>query len=47
MSNIKKYSKKWWIKRYEAHKFMQKLFFVHKIKYDNKLDYLLSKIFSR
>ena len=47
MSNIKKYSKKWWIKRYEAHKFMQKIFFVHKIKYDNKLDYLLSKIFSR
>lgn len=47
MSNIKKYSKKWWIKRYEAHKFMQKLFFIHKIKYDNKLDYLLSKIFSR
>ena len=47
MSNIKKYSKKWWIKRYEAHKFMQKLFSVHKIKYDNKIDYLLSKIFSK
>ena len=25
MSNIKKFSKKWWIKRHEAHKFMQKL----------------------
>ncbi len=46
MSNIKKFSKKWWIKRHEAHKFMQKLFIIHKIKYNNKIDFLLSKIIS-
>ena len=46
MSNIKKFSKKWWVKTYEAHKFMQKLFIIHKIKYNNKIDYLLSKIIS-
>ena len=27
MSNIKKFSKKWWIKRFEAHNFMEKLFY--------------------
>jgi len=46
MSNIKKFSKKWWIKRHEAHKFMQKIFIAHNIKYNNKFDYLLSKIIS-
>ena len=45
MSNIKKFSKKWWIKRLEAHNFMEKLFHNHNIKYKNKLDFLLSKIF--
>ncbi len=47
MSNIKKFSKKWWIKRLEAHNFMQKLFSYHNIKYKNKIDFLLSKIFSK
>ena len=43
MSNIKKFSKKWWIKRLEAHNFMEKLFYNHNIQYKNKLDFLLSK----
>ena len=47
MSNIKKFSKKWWIKRLEAHNFMQILFSNHNIKYNNKLDFLLSKILSK
>lgn len=47
MSNIKKFSKKWWIKRLEAHNFMQKLFSNHNIKYNNRLDFLLSKILSK
>jgi len=47
MSNIKKFSKKWWIKRLEAHNFMQKLFSNHNIKYNNKIDFLLSKILSK
>jgi glycosyltransferase involved in cell wall biosynthesis len=46
MSNIKKFSKKWWAKRLEAHEYMEKLFFNHKIKYKNKFDFLLSKILS-
>ncbi len=47
MSNIKKFSKKWWIKRLEAHNFMEKLFHNHNIQYKNKLDFLLSKIFGK
>ena len=47
MSNIKKFSKKWWIKRLEAHNFMEKLFYNHNIEYRNKLDFLLSKIFGK
>ena len=47
MSNIKKYSKKWWIKRHEAHNFMQKLFFKYNKKYNNKIDFLLSRILSK
>jgi len=46
MSNIKKFSKKWWVKRLEAHNFMKKLLFNHNLKYKNKFDYLLSKILS-
>ena len=46
MSGIKKFSKRWWIKRHEAHKFMQKLFNSHNTKYNNKFDYSLSKIIS-
>ena len=44
MSNIKKFSKKWWIKRLEAHHFMEKLFSKHNKKYNNSFDFLLTKI---
>jgi hypothetical protein len=47
MSNIKKFSKKWWEKRLEAHNFMKKLFLKYNIKYDNKFDFLASKILSK
>ena len=46
MSNIKKFTKKWWVKRLEAHNYMKKLLFNHNIKYNNKFDFLLSKILS-
>jgi len=46
MSNTKKFSKKWWVKRFEAHNFMEKLFSNFNMRYKNKLDYLLSKILS-
>ena len=47
MSNIKKFSKKWWIKRLEAHHFMEKLFSKHNKKYNNSFDFLLTKILSK
>ncbi len=43
MSNIKKYSKKWWIKRNQAHEYMLNLFKRSKIKYNN-LDYSITKM---
>lgn len=47
MSNIKKYSKKWWKKRYEAHNFMNDLFLKNNMRYNNNIDFLLSKFFSK
>ena len=43
MSNIKKYSKKWWIKRNQAHEYMINLLKKNKLKYKN-LDYSLTKM---
>ena len=43
MSNIKKYSKKWWIKRNQAHEYMINLLKKNKLKYQN-LDYSLTKM---
>ena len=43
MSNIKKYSKKWWIKRNQAHEYMINLLKKKKIKYKN-LDYSVTKM---
>lgn len=43
-SNIKKFSKKWWVKRLAAHNFMEKLFSNYNLKYNNKLDFLISKV---
>lgn len=47
MSDINKFSKKWWIKRFEAHKFMKDLFFKSGLKYNNKFDFLISKLLSK
>ena len=47
MSNIKKYSAKWWRKRLEAHKFMEDEYNKNILFYLNKLDYGVSKIFSK
>ena len=46
MSNINKFSKKWWNKRYEAHDFMNSLFKKHNRIYNNKIDYFISKFIS-
>ena len=43
MSNLKKYSKKWWIKRNQAHEYMINLLKKNKIKYKN-LDYYVTKM---
>ncbi len=47
MSNINKFSKKWWIKRFEAHKFMQELFLKSGLKYNNSFDFFISKLLSK
>ena len=47
MSNIKKYSKKWWIKRKEAHEFMKNFFIKNQLVYENKFDYYLTDKISK
>ena len=47
MSNIKKYSKKWWIKRKEAHEFMRNFFHKNQLVYENKFDYYLTDKISK
>ena len=47
MSNIKKYSSKWWLKRLEAHKFMEEQYSKNNLVYLNKLDYGVTKLLSK
>ena len=47
MSNIKKYSPKWWHKRLEAHKFMEEHYNKNDLLYLNKFDYGVSKLLSK
>ena len=47
MVNIKKYSKKWWIKRKEAHEFMKDFFLKNQLVYENKFDYYLTNKISK
>ena len=47
MSNIKKYSSKWWYKRLEAHKFMKKHYNENNLLYLNKLDYIVTRLLSK
>jgi|TARA_B110000914_G_C15492084_1_gene461180 glycosyltransferase involved in cell wall biosynthesis len=44
ISNIKKFSKIWWIKRLQAHEFMNQLYLKKNLKYKkNNMDYILTK----
>ena len=47
MSNIDKFSKKWWVKRFEAHNYMKDLFLKNGLKYNNKFDFLISRLLSK
>ena len=47
MSNIKKYSGKWWHKRLEAHKFMEEHYTKNNLLYLNKFDYCISRVLSK
>ena len=47
MSNINKFSKKWWVKRFEAHNYMKDLFLKNGLKYNNKFDFLISRLLSK
>jgi len=45
-TSIKKYTKKWWFKRLQAHQFMNYIFNKYNLKYKNIFDYLLTKFLS-
>ena len=45
MSNLKKYSSRWWYKRFEAHEFMKELYKRNNLVYLNRIDFFISKIF--
>ena len=47
MSNMKKYSAKWWQKRLEAHKFMKEHYNENNLLYLNKLDYAVTRLLSK
>ena len=47
MGNIKKYSTKWWKKRGQAHEFMKNIYFNNGIKYNNRIDLLLTSIINK
>ena len=45
-TSIKKFTKKWWFKRLQAHQFMNYIFSKHNLKYKNIFDYLITKFLS-
>ena len=45
MDNTRKYSKKWWLKRKQAHEYMFKLFRKNKVDYKN-LDFSVTNVFN-
>lgn len=45
-SNIKKFSKKWWLKRLQAHQFMDYIFKKFNLRYNNFFDYIFTKFLS-
>ena len=44
MSNIKKFSKKWWIKRLDAHYFINDIYLQNEMPYKKNYDFYLTKI---
>ena len=44
MSKIKKFSKKWWVKRLEAHYFIKEVYIANSIKYNENYDFYLTKL---
>ena len=47
MGNMKKFSKKWWIKRQQAHEFMKVIHSNNNMNYNNKLDLLLTSFVNK
>ena len=47
MSSLKKFSARWWCKRYEAHMFMKELYKNNNLVYLNKVDFFMSKTLAR
>jgi glycosyltransferase involved in cell wall biosynthesis len=47
MSSLKKFSARWWCKRYEAHMFMKELYKNNNLVYSNKVDFFMSKTLAR
>jgi glycosyltransferase involved in cell wall biosynthesis len=47
MSSLKKFSARWWRKRYEAHMFMKELYKNNNLVYLNKVDFFMSKTLAR
>ena len=45
-TSVKKFTKKWWFKRLQAHQFMNYIFSKHNLKYKNIFDYLITKFLS-
>ena len=45
-TSVKKFTKKWWFKRLQAHKFMNYIFNKHNLKYKNIFDYSFTKLLS-
>ena len=46
ITSIKKFSKKWWLKRLQAHQFMNYVFSKYNLKYKNIFDYSFTKFLS-
>ena len=44
MSELRKYSFKWWIKRHEAHNYITNVYLTNNIKYKKGLDYYLTNL---
>ena len=47
MANTKKFSKQWWLKRVQAHHFMQSIYKKNNMDYKKNYDYFLSKLVVR